>query len=264
MTDDVLCVRVSPNGRLLAAALLDSTVRVFFADSLKFFLSLYGHKLPVLCMDISSGAQRRRGSSAFCAGAQRGPGAGSAFCAGASGGGNRQGRVVAWSLARLLHPPAPAPALRADSTLLVTGSADKNIKIWGLDFGDCHRSLHAHADSVMAAAFVPGTHYLFTAGKDRTVKYWDADKFEHLLTLQGHCAEVGFVCVCGGGGRGEVGGERCCSFQPAPPAGAACTGRAPSAALRVCWSGFIRPQIGLQLRLLCVCAGVVPGCGQPG
>lgn len=28
-------------------ALLDCTVKVFFLDSLKFFLSLYGHKLPV-------------------------------------------------------------------------------------------------------------------------------------------------------------------------------------------------------------------------
>ena len=28
--------------------------QVFFADSLKFFLSLYGHKLPVLAMDVSS------------------------------------------------------------------------------------------------------------------------------------------------------------------------------------------------------------------
>ena len=35
-------------------ALLDSTMKVFFADSLKFWLSLYGHKLPVLSMDISS------------------------------------------------------------------------------------------------------------------------------------------------------------------------------------------------------------------
>lgn len=54
MTDDVLCVRISPNGKLIAVALLDSTVRVFFVDSLKFFLSMYGHKLPVLSMDISS------------------------------------------------------------------------------------------------------------------------------------------------------------------------------------------------------------------
>jgi WD40 repeat protein len=59
----------------------------FSMDSLKFFLSLYGHKLPVLCMDISS-----------------------------------------------------------DGDLMVTGSMDKNLKIWGLDFGDCHKSIFAHAD----------------------------------------------------------------------------------------------------------------------
>ena len=41
-------------GKLLAVALLDCTMKVFFADSLKFWLSLYGHKLPVLSMDISS------------------------------------------------------------------------------------------------------------------------------------------------------------------------------------------------------------------
>lgn len=61
--------------------------QVHFVDTFKFFLSLYGHKLPVLCMDISS-----------------------------------------------------------DGDLIVTGSADKNIKIWGLDFGDCHKSIFAHAD----------------------------------------------------------------------------------------------------------------------
>jgi WD40 repeat protein len=36
-----------------------------------------------------------------------------------------------------------------DGTLLATGSADKTVKLWGLDFGDCHRSLLAHTDSVM-------------------------------------------------------------------------------------------------------------------
>ncbi|KAG2686360.1 hypothetical protein I3760_09G002600 [Carya illinoinensis] len=54
MNDDVLAVAVSPDAKYIAVALLDCTVKVFFVDSLKFFLSLYGHKLPVLCMDISS------------------------------------------------------------------------------------------------------------------------------------------------------------------------------------------------------------------
>mgnify|MGYP001029232470 CR=1 FL=1 len=53
MTDDVLCVRISPDGRLLALSLLDATIKVFFVDTLKFFLSLYGHKLPALSLDIS-------------------------------------------------------------------------------------------------------------------------------------------------------------------------------------------------------------------
>ncbi|XAR69159.1 hypothetical protein NMG60_11000645 [Bertholletia excelsa] len=54
MNDDVLVVAVSPDAKYIAVALLDCTVKVLFMDSLKFFLSLYGHKLPVLCMDTSS------------------------------------------------------------------------------------------------------------------------------------------------------------------------------------------------------------------
>ena len=57
-------------------------------SSPQFFLYLYGHKLPVTSMDISS-----------------------------------------------------------DNTLLITGSADKNVKIWGLDFGDCHKSIFAHDEA---------------------------------------------------------------------------------------------------------------------
>lgn len=45
-----------------------------------------------------------------------------------------------------------------------------------MDFGDCHKSLFAHGDAVMSLAFVRNTHYAFSAGKDRTVKYWDLDR----------------------------------------------------------------------------------------
>lgn len=109
----------------------ESAVQVFYLDSMKWFVDLYGHRLPALTMDISS-----------------------------------------------------------DSTLLVSGSADKNIKFWGLDFGDCHKSLFAHNDSVMSVAFVNKTHYVFTSGKDGAVKYWDADTHELLLELPAHHAAV--------------------------------------------------------------------------
>ena len=49
MAQDALCVRYSPTRSqdklLVAIGLLDCTVKVFFDDSLKFFLSLYGHQV---------------------------------------------------------------------------------------------------------------------------------------------------------------------------------------------------------------------------
>ncbi|EDV98635.1 WD repeat-containing protein 3 [Drosophila grimshawi] len=53
LEETVLCVAISPNMKYLAVGLLDATVKIFFLDTFKFYLSLYGHKLPVLCMDIS-------------------------------------------------------------------------------------------------------------------------------------------------------------------------------------------------------------------
>lgn len=136
VSDDILSLRFSPDARLLAVSLLDTTVKVFFVDSLKLFLNLYGHKLPVLSMDISY-----------------------------------------------------------DSKLIVTCSADKTARLWGLDFGDCHKALLAHEDSVMAVAFVPHNkdgngHNFFSASKDRVIKYWDGDKFEQIQRLTGHHGEI--------------------------------------------------------------------------
>lgn len=141
VADDILSLRFSPDARLLAVSLLDNTVKVFFTDSLKLFLNLYGHKLPVLNMDISY-----------------------------------------------------------DSKLIVTCSADKTVRLWGLDFGDCHKSLLAHEDSIMGVAFVPHNkegngHNFFSASKDRAIKYWDGDKFEHIQKLQGHHGEIWALAI---------------------------------------------------------------------
>lgn len=131
MQEDVLCVKVTADRKLLLVSTLDSVVRAFYFDSLKFFVAMYGHKLPVVSMDVSD-----------------------------------------------------------DSTLLVTGSSDKNVKIWGLDFGDCHKSIFAHDDSVMQVCFQPRTHYFMSAGKDGTVKYWDADHFEMIHVVARGISEV--------------------------------------------------------------------------
>ena len=95
-------------------------------------------------------------------------------------------------------------------TLCATGSADKNLKIWGLDFGDCHKSMHAHADSVMAVKFVPRTHYCWTGGKDGVIKMWDCDKLVQITSLKAHLnapvwslsvSQTGSMLLSGGGDR---------------------------------------------------------------
>ena len=57
MTDDVVATRYShstdPSKRMVFVSTLDSTIKVFFEDTLKFFLSLYGHKLPALALDAA-------------------------------------------------------------------------------------------------------------------------------------------------------------------------------------------------------------------
>lgn len=110
--------------------------------------------------------------------------------------------------------------ISSDSKMIVTSSADKNVKIWGMDFGDCHRSIFAHDDSVMQVAFEKDSHYFWTVGKDSTVKYWDGDKvsidqwaclcldanadqttqFELIQKLDGHHGEVWALAVSN---RGE-------------------------------------------------------------
>lgn len=142
VADDILSVCFSPDEHLLALSTLDNTVKIFFVDSLKLFLTLYGHKLPVLNLSISS-----------------------------------------------------------DSKLIATCSADKNIRIWGLDFGDCHKAFFAHNDSIMAVSFIPHPvendekHILLSASKDGVVKTWDADKFEQIQRLEAHHGEIWALAV---------------------------------------------------------------------
>lgn len=41
LEDSVLCVKLSPNGKYIAVALLDSTVKIFFVDTFKVMTIIY-------------------------------------------------------------------------------------------------------------------------------------------------------------------------------------------------------------------------------
>lgn len=64
-----------------------------------------------------------------------------------------------------------------------------------LDFGDCHRSIFAHEDSIQGLQFVSKTHLFFSCARDGKVKQWDADNFENVITLTGHHGQVSSLAV---------------------------------------------------------------------
>ena len=156
LPDDVLCVRFSPDGKLLCVALLDATVKVFFADTLKFFLSLYGHKLPVLAMDVSSDGALL-----------------------ATGGADKNIRL--WGLdfgdchrsVRAHDDTVTALAFAPRTHHLFSASKDRTLRYWDADSGEPLLTLRGHAAEVWGLAVSTGGDFLITAGHDRSLRRWE-------------------------------------------------------------------------------------------
>jgi U3 small nucleolar RNA-associated protein 12 len=85
--------------------------------------------------------------------------------------------------------------ISSDGNLLATGSADKNLKIWGMQFGDIHKSMFIHTDSITCVRFIKDTHYAITASKDKEVKMIDCDTYEEVFVFDTFFAEVWSVAV---------------------------------------------------------------------
>uniref|UniRef100_A0A8C0F0D7 WD repeat-containing protein 3 n=1 Tax=Bubo bubo TaxID=30461 RepID=A0A8C0F0D7_BUBBB len=156
LDEDVLCVRYSPNQKLLAVSLLDCTVKVFYVDTLKFFLSLYGHKLPVLCMDISCD-----GTLIVTGSADR--------------------NVKIWGLdfgdchRSLFAHDDSVMYLQfvAKSHLFFTAGKDGKIKQWDADKFEHIQTLEGHHQEVWCLALSPNGDYVVSASHDKSLRLWE-------------------------------------------------------------------------------------------
>ncbi|KAJ3805318.1 WD-repeat-containing protein [Lentinula aff. lateritia] len=156
MTDDVLSVRYSPDNKFLAVALLDSTVKVFYQDTLKFFLSLYGHKLPVLGMDISSDSKLIVTCSA-------------------------DKNVKIWGLdfgdchkSIFAHEESVMQVLfEKDSHYFWTVGKDKMLKYWDGDKFEHIQRLEGHHGEVWALALSHFGKFVVTGSHDKSIRVWE-------------------------------------------------------------------------------------------
>ncbi|GAA5889234.1 hypothetical protein JCM6882_000682 [Rhodosporidiobolus microsporus] len=165
MTDDVLAVKYSPDGRLLAVSLLDSTVKVFYADTLKFFLSLYGHKLPVLSLDISSDSKLIVTCSA-------------------------DKNVKIWGLdfgdchrSLFAHDESVMQvAFERGSHLFWSVGKDRMVKYWDGDKFECIQKLSGHSGEVWALAVSSRSNFAVSGSHDKSIRIWE--KTEEPLFLE--------------------------------------------------------------------------------
>ncbi|GFO36388.1 WD repeat-containing protein 3, partial [Plakobranchus ocellatus] len=165
MDEDVLCVKFTPNHKLLAVALLDSTVKVFFTDTLKFFLSLYGHKLPVTCMDISTDSTLIVTGSA-------------------------DRNIKIWGLdfgdchkSIFAHDESVTCIQFIPKThMFVSGGKDRKVKYWDADNFENIQTLEGHHGEVRSLAISPTGGTVVSSSQDRSLRLWE--RTEEPLVLE--------------------------------------------------------------------------------
>ena len=84
-------------------------------------------------------------------------------------------------------------AFNAESNRLVTGGADRLVKVWDVSSGKELHSFAGHAGSVAAVLFGPDGKQVYSGSTDGTVKIWDLAAGKEAATLAGHAAAVSAI-----------------------------------------------------------------------
>jgi len=159
MSDEVVAVKYSSQSStsktLVFVSTLDSTIKVLFEDSLKLFLSLYGHSLPALCVSPSD-------DNALLA----------------SGGADKTIKV--WGLDFgdthcTLHGHSDSVtdlAFIRRTHCFVSSSKDGSVRYWDADRFQCILVLEGHSAEVNCVAVTNGA-FVLSGGMDRQVRVWE-------------------------------------------------------------------------------------------
>lgn len=156
LDDEVLFVKVSNDKKFLAVSLLNNIVQVLYLDTLSLFLSLYGHKLPVLTMDISSDSKLIITGSA-------------------------DKNIRIWGLdfgnchKSIFAHTDSIMCLKfiSESHNFFSSSKDGMIKYWDAEKFECIQKLAAHQSHVWCLAVSLDGSLMVSASHDKSIRLWN-------------------------------------------------------------------------------------------
>jgi len=183
-TDLITCVSFSEDGRRLASASWDKSVRIWEMDTGTCERVLQGHEGRVDCVSFSGDGRRL-----------------------ASGSGDQTVRI--WAVAtgtceRILKGhTARVNRVRfsSDGRRLASGSFDTYLRVWLVDTGTCERILKGHLGVVTSVCFSGDGQRLASGSQDGTVRIWQLDTGRCERALAGHQGRVMLAGFSGDGQR---------------------------------------------------------------